>query len=42
MEFRYWIYTNNLRLVSDSTANGLSMEQFYTDYVYDYGVIYKI
>jgi hypothetical protein len=32
-------YTNNLRLVSDSTANGLSMEQFYTDYVYDYGVI---
>jgi hypothetical protein len=32
-------YTNNLRLISDSTANGLSMEQFYTDYVYDYGVI---
>lgn len=32
-------YTNDLRLVSDSTANGLSMEQFYIDYVYDYGVI---
>jgi hypothetical protein len=32
-------YTNNLRLVSDSTANGLSMEQFYTDYVYDYVIL---
>ena len=32
-------YTNDLRLNSDSTANGLSMEQFYIDYVYDYGVV---
>ena len=32
-------YTNDLRLTSDSSANGLSMEQFYIDYVYDYGVV---
>lgn len=32
-------YTNDLRLVSDGSANGLSMEQFYIDYVYDYGVV---
>ena len=32
-------YTNDLRLDSSSTANGLSMEQFYIDYVYDYGVV---
>jgi hypothetical protein len=30
-------WTNDLRLQSDSNANGLTMEQFYTDYVYDYG-----
>ena len=32
-------YTNDLRLSSTSTANGLSMEQFYIDYVYDYGEV---
>lgn len=32
-------YTNDLRLDSDSDSNGLTMEQFYTDYVYDYGVV---
>ena len=32
-------YTNDLRLDSTSSANGLSMEQFYIDYVYDYGVV---
>lgn len=32
-------YTNDLRLDSSSSANGLSMEQFYIDYVYDYGVV---
>lgn len=32
-------YTNDLRLISDGSANGLSMEQFYIDYVYDYGVV---
>lgn len=32
-------YTNDLRLNSSSSANGLSMEQFYIDYVYDYGVV---
>lgn len=30
-------YTNDLRLESESDANGLTMEQFYIDYVYDYG-----
>ena len=34
-------YTNDLRLLSDSTANGLTMEQFYIDYVYDYGIALK-
>lgn len=32
-------YTNDLILDSQSDANGSTMEQFYTDYVYDYGVI---
>jgi hypothetical protein len=32
-------YTNDLRLDSTSTVNGLSMEQFYIDYVYDYGEV---
>ena len=32
-------YTNDLRLNSESDANGLSMEQFYIDYVYDYGEV---
>ncbi len=32
-------YTNDLRLDSDSPSNGLSMEQFYIDYVYDYGEV---
>ena len=32
-------YTNDLRLNSTSSANGLSMEQFHIDYVYDYGVV---
>jgi hypothetical protein len=34
-------YSNDLRLSSESTANGLTMEQFYIDYVYDYGVALK-
>jgi hypothetical protein len=34
-------YTNDLRLSSDSDSNGLSMEQFYIDYVYDYGEALK-
>ena len=33
----YW--TNDLRLSSSSTVNGSTMEQFYTDYVYDYGEV---
>jgi hypothetical protein len=32
-------YSNDLRLNSTSTENGLSMEQFYIDYVYDYGEV---
>lgn len=32
-------YTSDLRLDSSSTAKGLSMEQFYIDYVYDYGIV---
>lgn len=32
-------YTNDLRLSSDSSANGLSMEQFYVEYVNDYGLV---
>lgn len=34
-------WTNDLLLESDSVHNGLSMEQFYTNYVYDYGVAIK-
>ena len=30
-------YTNDLRLSSDNSDNGLTMDQFYTEYVYDYG-----
>lgn len=33
--------TSDLTLSSTSTANGLSMQEFYTDYVYDYGEILK-
>ena len=33
----YW--TNDLRLNSNSTDNGITMEQFYIDYVYDYGTV---
>lgn len=32
-------YTNDLRLESDSDTNGLTMEQYYVDYVYDYGEV---
>ena len=32
-------YSNDLRLSSTTTENGLSMEQYYIDYVYDYGDI---
>jgi len=34
-------YTGDLTLNSNSSANGLTMQQFYTDYVYDYGEILK-
>jgi hypothetical protein len=34
-------YTSELTLNSEGDANGLSMEQFYQDYVYDYGEILK-
>jgi hypothetical protein len=34
-------YTTDLTLDSQSEANGSTMEQFYTDYVYDYGDILK-
>lgn len=34
-------YTSDLKLDSQSDANGSSMEQFYIDYVYDYGDILK-
>jgi hypothetical protein len=33
--------TSQLTLSSTSTANGLTMQQFYTDYVYDYGEVLK-
>jgi len=33
----YW--TNDLRLSANSSINGITMEQFYIDYVYDYGVV---
>jgi hypothetical protein len=32
-------WTNDLRLESTTTDNGLTMEQFYIDYVYDYGEV---
>ena len=32
-------FTNDLRLASDSSDDGLTMEQYYTEYVYDYGEI---
>jgi hypothetical protein len=32
-------YTNNLRLNSNDSENGSTMEQFYIDYVYDYGEV---
>lgn len=34
-------YTNELTLSSSSNANGLTLEQFYVDYVYDYGQTLK-
>ena len=34
-------YTNLLSLSSETTSNGVSMEQFYTDFVYDYGTALK-
>ena len=33
----YW--SNDLRLSSTSTDNGTTMDQFYTDFVYDYGTV---
>ena len=32
-------YTNDLRLNSNDSENGSTMEQFYIDYVYDYGEV---
>lgn len=32
-------WTNDLRLLSSSSDNGLTMEQYYTNYVYDYGEV---
>jgi len=34
-------YTNDLRLQSSTSQNGITMEQFYTEYVYDYGEVLK-
>ena len=34
-------YTNDLRLDADSPDNGLSMNEFYSTYVYDYGKVIK-
>ena len=34
-------WTNDLRLSSTTTDNGTTMEQFYTDFVYDYGTVIK-
>jgi hypothetical protein len=34
-------WTNDLTLDSPAPENGLTMEQFYTDYVYDYGTVLK-
>lgn len=33
----YW--SNDLRLQSDTSENGLTMEQYYIDFVYDYGEV---
>ena len=35
------MWTNDLRLDSTAPENGLTMEQFYVDYVYDYGTVLK-
>ena len=35
----YW--TNDLRLNSNSSDNGTTMDQFYTNFVYDYGTVLK-
>ena len=35
----YW--TNDLRLSSNTSDNGTTMDQFYTDFVYDYGTVLK-
>jgi hypothetical protein len=32
-------WSNDLRLTSDTPENGLTMEQFYIDFVYDYGTV---
>ena len=34
-------YTNDLRLSTNNSTNGLSMNEFYTNYVYDYGRVIK-
>jgi hypothetical protein len=34
-------YSNDLRLQSSTPENGLTMEQFYSEYVYDYGAALK-
>ena len=34
-------YTNDLRLSSNSSENGLSMDEFYSNYAYDYGRVIK-
>lgn len=34
-------WSNDLRLSSTTTANGTTMEQFYIDFVYDYGTVLK-
>lgn len=34
-------YTNDLLLEDPSSANGTSLQQFYIDYVYDYGTVLK-
>ena len=34
-------YTNDLLLEDSSAANGTSLQQFYIDYVYDYGTVLK-
>ncbi len=34
-------WTNDLTLDSDASQNGLTMEEFYIDYIYDYGTVLK-